>query len=109
MSETVIVQYVGFESKTRMRLYKFVVREASLEPREFTLAIPNDAFNSRRVRYQDAPDVCSLKLHRELAGCANHPPETHFQISETELDDYRQSHSPKAKRSLIALKAAREL
>ncbi len=108
MSESVIVQYVGFESKARVRMYRFVVREPSLEPREFTLTISNDAFNSHRVRFQDAPDICSLKLHRELAVCANHPPETHFQISETELDDYRYAHSTKAGRSLIAAKAARE-
>ncbi len=109
MSESVIVEYVGFEAKALVREYSFLVREASSEPREFTMTIVNEAFDSHRVRYQDAPDICSLKLHRELAVYANHPPKTHYRISETELDEYRDSHSPTAARSLYATKAAREL
>ncbi len=108
MSNSVIVQYNGFEAKALVREYSFLVREASSEPREFTLTIVNEAFDSHRVRYQDAPDICSLKLHRELAVYASHPPETHYRISETELDDYRDSHSTKTVRSLYPPKAARE-
>jgi len=108
VSENIIVQYVGFEAKTLVREYSFLVREASSDAREFTLTIVNEAFDSRRVRYQDAPDICSLKLHRELAVNANHPLKTHYRISETELDDYRDSHAPKAARSLYPRKAARE-
>src|SRR5574340_1219957 len=109
MSESVIVQYVGFEAKALVREYSFLVREVSSEPREFTLTIVNEAFDSHRVRYQDAPDICSLKLHRELAVYGNRPPKTHYRISETELDEYRDSHSPKAARNLYPRKAAREL
>ncbi len=97
MTENVNVQYVGFEAKTLVREYSFLVRQASNETREFTLTIVNEAFNSRRVRYQDAPEICSLKLHRELAVFANHPPQTHYCISEIDLDEYRDSHAPKPK------------
>jgi hypothetical protein len=96
MTENINVQYVGFEAKARVREYNFLVRQASNETSEFTLSILNEAFSSRRVRYQDAPDICSLKLRRELATFSNHPPQTHYRISETELDDYRNSHAPKA-------------
>jgi hypothetical protein len=96
MIESVNVQYVGFEAKALVREYNFLVRQASSGTREFTLAIVNEAFSSRRVRYQDAPDICSLKLHRELAAFANQPPQTHYRISELELDEYRGSHAPKA-------------
>ena len=63
----IIVQFVGFQSNNSAREYTFTVREPATEPREYTIAIPNEAFNSHRVRYQDAPDICSHKLHRELA------------------------------------------
>jgi hypothetical protein len=96
MSEIVNVQYVGFEAKALVREYSFLVRQALNETREFTLTIVNEAFNSRRVRYQDAPDICSAKLHRELAAFANHPPQTHYRISELELDEYRGAHAPRA-------------
>jgi hypothetical protein len=109
MSEHVIVQYVGFVAKPLVREYSFLVREASSEPREFTLTVANEAFNSHCVRYQDAPDICSLKLHRELAVYANRPPKTHYRISDTELGEYRDSHAPKAARNLYPRKAGRGL
>src|SRR5258707_15812738 len=78
MSNNVIVQFVGFEVKALVREYNFHVRQASSEIREFTLTIVNEAFNSRRVRYQDAPEICSLRLHRELATYSNRPPQAHY-------------------------------
>jgi len=108
MSDSVIVQYVGFEVKPLVREYTFTVREASREGREFTLTIANEAFDSRRARYQDAPDICSLKLRRELATYANHPPETHYRITDAELEDYRGAHAPRAARSLHASRAAQD-
>ena len=92
MSRSVIVQYAGFESKPVVREYCFLVRDVSSEPREFTFTIPNEAFQSDRVRNQDAPEICSIKLHRELAEWSNHPLKTHYRITEIELNDYRDSH-----------------
>jgi hypothetical protein len=108
MTENVNVQYVGFQSKALVREYSFLVRQASSGTREFTLTIMNQAFSSHCVRYQDAPDICSLKLHRELAAFANDPPQTHYRISELELSEYRDSHAPKSGRKLYAPRAARE-
>ena len=99
MNEKVNVQYVGFEAKALVREYRFIVRRALNETSEFTLTIENEAFGSRLVRYQDAPEICSLKLHRELAVFANHPPQTHYRISEIDLDEYRDSHAPKPRPS----------
>jgi hypothetical protein len=104
MPENITVQYVGFKVKEIFREYSFMVRETSSDAREFTLTIPNEAFNSHRVRYQDGPDICSLKLHRELAGSLNNPATTHYPISETDLDAYRESHFSKAKKSLYPKK-----
>ena len=84
------------------------MREPATEPREFTLTIPNEAFNAHRLRFQDAPDVCSLKLRRELAAHANHPPETHFDITDVELEDYRSTHAPRMQEP-ICPKARRRL
>lgn len=108
MSENVNVQYMGFEAKALVREYSFLVRQALNETREFTLAILNEAFNSRRVRYQDAPEICSRRLHRELAAFANYPPETHYCISEIELDEYRNAHTPKSKPGASAHKEDQE-
>ena len=96
MSENVNVQYVGFEAKGLVREYSFIVRRALNQTSEFTLTIENKSFGSRRVRFQDGAEICSLRLHRELTAFGNHPPEAHYRISETDLDDYRISHAPKA-------------
>jgi hypothetical protein len=90
------VQYVGFKSKAIVREYSFMVRESTIEPHEVTFSILNEAFTSRRLSFQNAPDICSLKLHRELADSLNTPLKPHYRISETELDDYHATHSPKA-------------
>src|SRR5580765_8890188 len=94
MSDSVIVQYRGFEVKLLVREYMFNVREAGSE-REFTLSIENEAFVSHRARYQDAPSICSQRLNAELAAHANHPPESQFAITEIELDTYRIARTPK--------------
>lgn len=99
-------QYVGFKAKATVREYSFLVRESSIEPREITFTILNEAFTSRRLSFQNAPDICSLKLHRELADSANNSLKTHYRISETELDDYRESHSSKAAKGLYPQKPA---
>jgi hypothetical protein len=96
MTENINVQYVGFEAKALVREYSFIVRRALNETSEFTLTIRNEAFGSKRVRFQDAPEICSLRLNRELAAFGNHPPQAHYRICETDLDDYRSSHEKKA-------------
>ena len=60
MNEKVNVQYVGFEAKALVREYRFIVRRALNETSEFTLTIETEAFGSRLVRYQDAPEICSF-------------------------------------------------
>ena len=102
MAQTMFVQYVGFTAKSLVREYSFTVRESEGDLRKFTLVITNEAFNSRRARYQDAPDICSQKLHRELASQENRPRETRFRISDAELEDYRTAHAPKSSRNHYA-------
>jgi hypothetical protein len=106
VTHEVLVQFIGFEVKASEREYTFVVREPSSDVREFTLTIANQAFNEHRIRYQDAPDVCSLKLRRELATFANHPPDTHYGITDAELEDYRSTHAPRTGRTLFGRKPA---
>jgi len=93
-AKVVNVQYVGFEVSARARLYKFVVQQET-GPREFTLSIFNEAFSSRQISFQDAPDFCSAKIHRELATFANDPPVSQYKISETELEEYQRAHAPR--------------
>lgn len=104
MSDSILMQYLGFESRGQGREYAFQVRYNAEDVRDFTLTILNEAFTSHRVRYQDAPDVCSLKLRRELIANANHPSNTHFAISNGELDDYKAGHAGKSSNRLHGLK-----
>jgi len=108
MSDNLIVQFLGYQVSPLVREYRFAVRESKSEAREFTLTIANAAFDCRRARFQDAPDICSLRLRRELAADGNHPTNTHFQITDEELDDYRGRHSPKSSSGLYKKKITEE-
>jgi hypothetical protein len=93
MSNGPTVRYVGFKVKSLVREYTFSVRDAESE-REFTLNIANEAFVSHRARYQDAPAICSLRLNAELAAHANHPPDSDFAITASDLESYRKARTP---------------
>ncbi len=94
MTKNVNVQYLGFKAKALGREYSFIVRQALNETTEYTITIGNEAFGPRRVRFQDAPEICSLRLHRELAAFGDHPPQAHYRISEIDLDEFITSHKP---------------
>jgi hypothetical protein len=104
MSNSILMQYLGFESKNQSREYAFQVRYAAEDVRDFTLTIADVAFTSHRVRYQDAPDVCSLKLKRELTANADLPSNTNFPITDSELEDYRAGHATKSTNRLYTPK-----
>jgi len=108
MSDALIVQFVGYEVRPQAREYVFTVREDKAEPREFTVTIASAAFDGRRARFQDAPDICSLRLRKELAADPNHPANTQFNITDEELDDYRGRHSPKPSHSPYKKKTTEE-
>ena len=93
---SISIQYVGFISKLLSREYSFVVRGELTETIEITFEIPNRVFTSRRLSFQNAPDLCSLKFHREMAGSVDNPLKAHYRISDSELDDYHNSHLPKS-------------
>jgi hypothetical protein len=98
MADQIIVQYIGFKAGTQVREYTFVAQEAAREPCEYTLTIANEAFESHRARYQDGPDICSLRLHREFRNSANHPPKTHFSVTDADLSDYQNARRVKTPR-----------
>ncbi len=102
MSEAVVLQYVGFESRGAVREYAFTLRGTDGASTEYFVTIANDAFVAHRVRYQDAPDICSLRLHREFATRTEHPPSSRFSVTDTELADYKAAHTPKTKPSVSA-------
>ncbi len=97
MKDSIIVQYLGFQAKPLVRKYTFQVRSADAE-REFILNIANDAFLTHRLKYQDAPAICSQRLHAELAANANHPAQTEYTITTAELDTFRAARAEKTSR-----------
>jgi hypothetical protein len=99
VSDTVVLQYVGFENRGTVREYTFTLRGSGGTSTEYFVTIANAAFVAHRVRYQDAPDICSLRLHREFAARTAHPPSTRFSVTDAELADYMNSHAPKPKTS----------
>jgi hypothetical protein len=90
------VEYVGFKSEGATRAYQLRVRHPGGTCSDFTLAIANDAFLKHRLRYQDGPEICFLKLQRELTASPDRMPADHLVITDSDLEDYRTAHTPKA-------------
>jgi hypothetical protein len=93
------LEYIGFTVNETTREYRLRASQPGGGYQAFTLAISNEAFLSHRVRYQDAPDICFLKLQRELIACGDTLPAQHHDVSDAELDDYRVVHAPKPKKN----------
>jgi hypothetical protein len=92
------VEYLDFAANTVTREYRLRVRQGT-EVHDFVVAIPNQAFLDGRVRYQDAPDVCYLKLQREIAaGDEGALPARALEVTDGELEEYRIAHTPKSPR-----------
>ena len=102
MGDAAVLPYVGFQSKGAIREYAFALRGTDCASSEYFVTIANDAFVAHRVRYQDAPDLCSLRLHWEFAARTDHPPSTRFSVTDAELADYNDAHTPKSKPSASA-------
>ena len=97
MSDATALQYVGFEDKGTVREYTFTLRGSGGKSSEYFVTIANAAFVAHRVRYQDAPEICSLRLHREFAAATDHPPTTRFSVTDAELAEYMNAHAAKPK------------
>lgn len=89
------IRYMGFECTSLGRAYRLRV-EGPGDPREFTVTIPNLAFEARQARFQDAPDLCFARLQRELATNAELADGSKLVISPAELDEYRDAQLKKS-------------
>ena len=108
MGSAIHIQYVSFRAKPKLREYTFLVKDGPEEVSEFKLTIANDAFLTRRVRYQDGPDICAHRVQRELDANINPAPKTLCAITDSELEEYRLAHYPKSKPGAM-YKPSREL
>ena len=108
MSETPFLQYVGFENNGEVREYTFTLRRSGGTSTEYFVTIANAAFVAHRVRYQDGPEICSLRLHREFAVRTDHPPSTRFSVTDAELAEYTNTHAPKSKPGVPAYRKEEE-
>jgi hypothetical protein len=93
---TTNVEYQTFTAGETTREYRLRARRGT-ESHYFTVTIPNEAFLSGRVRYQDAPDICFMKIQREMAACGEDDvPAASFTMTDQELEEYRVAHASKS-------------
>jgi hypothetical protein len=94
------MEYMGFKSTAEGREYGFHVRFSQEDSRDYTVTIASEAFASRRVSFQDGPNVCSSRLKRELTANPDIPTGTSFLVDEKEIDEQKLRNMPEpSKRS----------
>jgi len=91
------IEYLGFRSVGDRREYLLCAKLGTASC-EYTVWIANAAFTAGRALFQDGPDICYQKLRREL-GDAELAGDQTFEVTESELVDYRSSHTPPQRRS----------
>ena len=91
------IEYLGFRSVEDRREYRLCAKLGT-ESCEYTIWIANAAFAAGRALLQDGPDICYQKLRREL-GDAELTGDKTFEVTESELVEYRSSHTPPQRRS----------
>jgi hypothetical protein len=89
------IEYLGFTSQAATRQYTLRVRLGAGEPHDVRLAIPNEVFLARRLRYQDAPEICFLIVQREIVACNGGLPSPELTVTDADLASYREAHAPK--------------
>ncbi|PYU14941.1 MAG: hypothetical protein DMG37_06160 [Acidobacteria bacterium] len=97
VDQSIVLQYLGFETKGALREYAFNLRGLDGASSSYFVTIPNEAFSAHRASYQDAPAICSLRLQREFASQVDLPPSSTFSVTDAELADFKDAHTPKAK------------
>jgi hypothetical protein len=88
VARPVTIRYMGFECTSAGRSYSLRV-DGGGDPRLVTVTIPNEAFASRKARFQDAPELCFARLQRELGANADLPDGLALVITPAEIDEYR--------------------
>jgi len=84
------IRYLGFDCTSEGRAYRLRV-DGTGDPRLVTVTIPNAAFEARKARFQDAPELCFARLQKELLENAELPDGLVLAITATELDQYREA------------------
>jgi hypothetical protein len=87
---------VGFAETAGAREYRLRIRQGA-EAHEFTVIVSHEAFLSHRLRYQDGPEVCFMKLQRALVDGAGALPTGALAVTEADLEAFKTAHAPKAK------------
>lgn len=98
MASATQVEYVGFTTSGQAREYTLRVRHGAGEPVEVTLSIESQAFLDNRVRYQDGPEICFLKLQKELTARDDGRVPSRLSVVDADLEEYKAAHAPRPPR-----------
>ena len=86
------VSYVGFKNRATSREYTLRVTQVDGTSNDFLFAVSNDAFLTHHVRYQDAAEICFLKLQRAILASEPGLPATRQDVTEQDFEAYRLAH-----------------
>jgi len=90
----ITIEYVGFRTSAKRREY-LLRSHFGPESHDYTVGIALADFSAGRARFQDGPEICYLKLVRELeaqsAGAT--PGADDLTVTDVELADYVTAHT----------------
>jgi hypothetical protein len=95
-----LIQYTGYQPGTNRRTYSFQVLKEAADVRKFVLSVNNESLADCKFKDQDIPDLCFAKMKRDLeTETEAHPLPLLMNISDSDLQKYKDEHYPPKKKS----------
>ena len=86
------IRYLGFRATAEGREYSLQVRGEG-EPRCFRFFIGHQAFASRQLSFQDAPDLCFARMRSDLSADPDLLPGPRLELTADDLLDYHRART----------------
>jgi hypothetical protein len=87
-----ILRYVGVHCVAGTREYAFTLKQD--EERHFTIVVSDADFITKKLSFQEAPDLCYQKLWAELEAEGDVPVARAIRVTAEDLARYREGHQP---------------
>jgi hypothetical protein len=87
------LRYLGVFPQTGHREYRFHIEKEDSKIRNVSLTIDDHFFGTKKLMFQEAPDLCYQKLLVEVRDETRDVPIlSHAAVTETDIQSYRESH-----------------
>jgi hypothetical protein len=96
------LRYMGVTPQAGHREYRFLIEKEPDNIREVCLTITDRLFETSRLMFQEAQDLCYQKLLAHLLNESNSAPIfSRTAVAATDIDSYRENHPTSGRKAAV--------